>query len=251
MKLDSDMELVEGLPVLYIKSLNAVVCADLHLGYEGMYASKGTFMPKVNFKRMKESLMEAISKTKAENIIVDGDIKNEFSEVHVEEFNEFREFVIFLRDEMGVKGIRLIKGNHDNFIDRFKQPLDFEIDTQEALIGRYLFFHGEETPKSAEGEVLVMGHLHPALALRDKIGVKEKLSCFLYGKMNDGRKIIILPAMSYFAKGVDVSHCNVGEMAPVFKRMADVNKLRALCIGEGEILDFGQVGKIKKGWLIK
>lgn len=245
MNIDRDLELISGLPVLYIKSLSAVVCSDLHLGYEGVHASRGVFIPKMNLNKIKDTLREAIQKSGAENIIVNGDIKNEFSEVHLEEFTEFREFIAFLRGEMKVRGICLIKGNHDNFIDRFKQPLNFEIYRQEALLGRYLFFHGEEEPASKDGEVLVMGHLHPAVAIYNKIGVKEKLRCFLYGKTSDGRRIIILPAMNYFAEGVDVNQDDVSEIAPIFKGVVNVDKLRALCLGEGEILDFGKVKDLR------
>jgi putative SbcD/Mre11-related phosphoesterase len=245
MKLTPDIELLDGLPVLYIKSLDAVICSDLHLGYEGVYASKGTFIPKLNFKRIKEVMGRALKMSKAKNVIVVGDIKNEFSDVHVEEFNEFREFIGFLRDEMGVKGITLIKGNHDNFIDRFRRAMKFEIYAQEALLGDYLFFHGEELPKSKKGKALIMGHLHPAIAIYNKVDVKEKLRCFLYGSVADGRKIIILPAMNYFAEGVDVNQQNLSRMAPIFESMLDVDKMRTLCLGEKEILDFGMVGKLR------
>lgn len=245
MELTPDVELLDGLPVLYIKSLDAVVCSDLHLGYEGVHASRGTFIPKLNFKKIKETMKKALETSKAENVIVVGDIKNEFSDVHVEEFNEFREFVGFLRNEMKVKGISLIKGNHDNFIDRFRQAMRFDIYAQEAVLGDYVFFHGEELPKSKRGKVLIMGHLHPAIAVYNKVGVKEKLKCFLYGSVVDGRKIIVLPAMNYFAEGVDVNQQDLGGMAPVFKSMLYADGMRALCLGEGEILDFGGVGELK------
>ena len=245
MRLDKDIELADGLPILYIRSLDTLVCSDLHLGYEGVMAGKGSFVPKMNFKKIKETMSAAAKKFGAKNVIVVGDIKNEFSDVHVEEFNEFREFIKFLREELKVEGITLIKGNHDNFIDRFKQSLRFDIYAQEALLGNYLFFHGEELPEKG-GKTLVMGHLHPAIGVYNKVGVKEKIRCFLYGKLADGRKIIILPAMNYFAEGVDVNQERLGRMAPVFNGMLDIDGMRALCLGEDEILDFGKVGGLRK-----
>jgi uncharacterized protein len=247
MKLDKDMELIDGMPILYIRSLNSIVCSDLHLGYEGVYASKGVFIPKANLKRIKVMLKEAIGRTGAENVIVVGDIKNEFSDVHIEEFNEFREFMNFLRDDMKIKKITLVKGNHDNFIDRFKETLNFDLHQQEVLIGNYLFFHGEEAPKSGKGKVLVMGHLHPAIAVYDSVGIKEKIRCFLYGKTLDKRRIIVLPAMNFFAEGIDVNQNEVSGVAPVFGKDAKMDLLRALCLGEGEILDFGEVKNLRIG----
>ena len=78
MMLSEDIELLDGLPVAFIKSLNAIVVADMHLGYEGMMAKKGVLIPKVNFKKMTETMTAAIEKTHAKKLIVNGDIKNEF-----------------------------------------------------------------------------------------------------------------------------------------------------------------------------
>lgn len=246
MKISNDVEIIEGLPVLYIKRLSVIVCSDLHFGYEGVMADRGTFLPKVNLKNIEKTIGGAVEATGAERIIIDGDIKNEFSGVHREEFNEFNEFVIYLRQELGMKAITLVKGNHDNFVDRLKEPFKIEIYRQEALIGGVLFFHGEELPHSREGRLLVMGHLHPAIALYNNLGVKEKLKAFLYGSMKDGRKVIVLPAMNYFAEGVGVNSEDVRGMAPIFNKMLNVDKMRAFCIGEGEILDFGSVKELRK-----
>ncbi len=246
MKLNEDAQILEGLPVLHIRSLGAVVCSDLHLGYEGVAAQRGTFLPKVNLKNVKETLKKAVEMTGAERIIVDGDIKNEFSTVHPEEFNEFREFVRYASGELGVKKITLIKGNHDNFIDRIGNASGIEIYAQEALISEFLFFHGEELPRSKKGRLLVMGHIHPAVTLYNGLGIREKLRCFLYGRMRDGRKIVVIPAMNYFAQGVGINMEDVNRMAPVFRKMLDIDSMEALCIGEGETLDFGRVGELRR-----
>jgi len=249
MRISEGIEIVEGLPVLYIKSLSAIVCTDLHLGYEGVMADRGTFLPKANLRNAKAILKKAVERTGAERVIVDGDIKNEFSRVHVEEFNEFREFVEYLRGELKVKRITLIKGNHDNFIDQLSKPLKIEVHGQEALISEFLFFHGEELPRSKEGRILIMGHVHPAITLYDSLGIKEKLRCFLYGRMKDGREIVVVPAMNYFAEGVGVNVEDVSEMSPVFEKMLDVDQMTALCVGEGETLDFGKIKDLRKAGL--
>ncbi len=245
MKLGKDIDILEGLPILYIKSLNALVCSDLHLGFEGVMASKGIFIPKANLKKIKSEIVKARKMRMPDTIIIDGDIKNEFSNVHVEEFNEFDEFVKFLKS-IGFKRIVLIKGNHDNFIDRYRSSTGIEIAKQEMKIGKYLFFHGEKMPEENLKEVKtwIMGHVHPAIAVYNKVGVKEKLFCFLVGKLGKGRELIILPAMNFFAGGVEVNMNRVRDISPIFK-LADVNDMRALCIGEGETLDFGKVGKLR------
>ncbi len=239
MEICRGVSIVSGMPILFIKKLNAVVCSDLHLGYEGVMADRGIFLPKTNLKRIKEMLGRSIEKTGASKVIIDGDIKNEFSKVHMEEFNEFRELVDFLKG-LDVEEIHLVKGNHDNFIDRFEKPFDIKIYRQEFLLKDFLFFHGEELPESKEGKLLVMGHLHPAVGIFNSLGVKEKLKCFLYGKIKDGREIIILPAMNYFSEGVEVNMSDIKE-TPIFRKMLNVYSMEAICIDYKEALSFGKV----------
>ncbi len=239
--LNKDVELIEGLPLAYIKSLNAFVCADLHLGYEGVMADRGIFLPKVNLAKIKQTLEKAYSKEKASTIIVDGDIKNEFSDVHLEEFNEFKEFVDFTRS-IGIRRVVLIKGNHDNFIDKYKEPFKVEIYKQEALFGAYTIFHGEEAPRLV-GEFYIMGHVHPAIGVFNRAGSKEKLKCFLYGKIN-GKPLLILPAMNYYVENVEVNTEDMSELSPVFNKMVDVYNMHAYCIGVEETLDFGTINNL-------
>ncbi|MGC8675964.1 MAG: metallophosphoesterase [Candidatus Micrarchaeia archaeon] len=244
MQINNDVEVLDGLPLAYIKSLDALICADLHLGYEGVMAERGIFLPKANLSKIEQHLEKAKQVTGASTLVVAGDIKNEFSKVHVEEFNEFKEFVEFAKRN-GLKRLVLIKGNHDNFIDKYKQPFGIEIYRQETLFGNYLIFHGEEMPHTNAGGFMIMGHVHPAVAVFNRIGSKEKLRCFLYGKTASKKQILILPAMNYYAENVEVNIEDVSELSPVFKSLVDVNTLEALCIGEGETLDFGSVGNLR------
>ncbi len=245
MKIWEGVEAVPGLPVVYIKGLDAIVCSDLHLGYEGTLADKGTFLPKMNLNHIKGIMRRAAQKTGASTVIINGDVKNEFSTVHTEELNEFIELAGFLTRDLGMKKIIVIKGNHDNFINRVTGREGIEVHEREAILKGFLFFHGEELPGGNAG-FLIMGHLHPAVTLYDDAGLREKMRCFLYGATNAGDNLLVLPAMSYFAEGVSVNLEPVSRIAPIFKNVADVDSMRAMCIGEGETLDFGSIRDLKK-----
>lgn len=245
MRIAEGVEAVEGLPLLHIKKLDSVVCSDLHLGYEGVMAEKGTFLPKVNLKSIKTSIKKAIEETGAKNIIIDGDIKNEFSTVHAEELNEFYEFSDFLAGDLDIKKVTIIKGNHDNFINRITGKSFIKVHEREVLSEGFLFFHGEEIPES-NAQFMIMGHMHPAITIYDDIGSKEKLKCFLSGSTRNGSKLVVLPAISYFAEGVSVNLENVSTIAPIFKLSADIDNMEAICIGDGETLSFGKIGDLKK-----
>ena len=242
MELYKGVEIVGGMPVLFIKKLNALVCSDLHLGYEGVMADKGIFLPKTNLIKIKDMLKRSIEITGATKLIIDGDIKNEFSKVHMEEFNEFSEFVHFLK-ELDIVEVHLVKGNHDNFIDRFEKPLGIKIYRQEFLLDDILFFHGEELPDLKKGKLLIMGHLHPAVGIYNNLGLKEKVKCFLYGKMRDKRNLIILPAMNYFSEGIEVNISKIDD-TPVFRRMINIMDMQVAGIDYAEAVKFGSVREL-------
>ncbi len=245
MMLDSDIELLEGMPIAYIRSMRALAVADMHLGYEGVMAKGGTLIPKVNFRKVTEMLSRALAKTGARSIIVDGDIKNEFSTVDIEEFNELYDLIQFAKSKE--VHLVLIKGNHDNFVERYKEPFKLEIYRQEAAIDGYLFFHGEELPSNvpARAKLLIMGHEHPAIAVYSAIGRKEKLRCFLYGTYK-GRRLLVLPAINYFASGTEINLRDKGELlSPVFRHV-DVDSMHAIAIGYGSTIDFGTIGQLRE-----
>lgn len=245
MIINNDVEILEGLPVVYIKSLSAIVCSDLHLGYEGVFADSGTFLPKRNLSHILKILSEAKVKTNANTLIMTGDLKNDFSKVHTEELNEYIDLIKYVKSKLNIKNIQIIKGNHDNFIDSINKD-NLKIYDKEAKLGDFVFIHGSELPITKSFSFLIMGHVHPSLFLMSDTGKKEKLKCFLYGENDKKQKILVIPAMSYFAEGLSINLERVDKMAPIFQKIFNIDTLTALCIGEGETLDFGKVGKLKK-----
>lgn len=244
MMLGSSMELIDGEAIAYVRSLKALVVSDLHLGYEAVSAKQGVLLPQLNLRRILSSLDRAMSGREVSDVIVNGDIKNEFSTVDEAEFNELYEFA----DHMRRKGIALtlIKGNHDNFVERYRTAFGFRVHYHEARIGDFLFFHGEEMPRQTEGaRTMVMGHEHPAITVYGSSGRAEKLKCFLFGKYKR-RDLLVLPAMNYFAGSTSVN-TDTGEslLAPIFRDM-NVDSMRAIAIGYGSTLDFGTIRDLKR-----
>lgn len=254
MKLTDDIELIDGLPIAYINSMGAVVISDLHLGYEGVAAKAGVYAPKSNLKKIEEMVGIALEKTGASTIIVTGDIKNEFSSVDIDEYSEMLEFVRFAKRQNS--RLILIKGNHDNFVDRYKTLFDIGIFDQEMQAGKYLFFHGEEMPKSiSKGakknngieavEMLIMGHEHPAISLISRIRRREKLKCFLFGEYR-GKQLLVLPAINYLMPGTDINlEPKSRLLSPILKK-ADINRFRAIAVGYGGTMDFGTISDLRQ-----
>jgi putative SbcD/Mre11-related phosphoesterase len=247
MRLNKDIEILDGLPILHMTSINAIVCSDIHLGYESRLARNGVFAPKKNLNDVKKMVKSAADMSGADRIIITGDIKNDFSRVELDEFNEIREFARFSKEEAGMKEIVFVKGNHDNFLDRLAKPLGITMHQEEMAAGKTVFAHGDALPKK-EWDTLVFGHVHPAIAVYNGLGVKERIKCFLYGKTmikRHEKEVIVIPALTPFASGVDVNIGDVSAMSPIFKNIVHVDTMRALCVGEGETLDFGTVYNLR------
>lgn len=245
MRIDKDIDLLDGLPIAYIKSIDAMVVSDLHLGYESHMAKSGVFMPKANLKKILRELGLGIRKTGAKSIIIVGDVKNEFSNVEQDEFNELYEIIKFC------KGINvelvLVKGNHDNFIDRYKGPFGLKTYTNEARIGNYIFSHGDKLPRFSgkAPKMLICGHEHPSIGIVNFSGRTERLRCFLLGKYK-GVKLLVLPAISYFATGMDINLRPERNLLSPVLRDIGIDDVHAIAIGYGSTLDFGTIGNLRK-----
>ena len=252
MEIFSGIEILKNYPALFIKDIKAVIIADLHLGYEGILAEQGVYIPKIQFKKELELMQRIVSYIKNESkdvdkIIICGDIKHEFSETTYHEFAEVSEMFNYLKSNF--ERVILIKGNHDNFIYRITNKHGVELHDSFA-ISKYYFLHGHkifEALSEVKSRFIIFGHEHPAIAVYDEIGSKEKLKCFLYGHEKEiDKSVIVLPAFSYLAQGSEVNIIPESELlSPLFEKI-NINSLKALCISEeAGVLDFGTVEKLR------
>ncbi len=219
---------------LYIKDIDTIVISDLHLGFEAIMASKGIFLPRIQYKKVLEKLHKIVESIDAGRIIIDGDIKHEFSETSYHEFKEVSDLLKFLKKNFNE--IILIKGNHDNYIERVTKR--FEIKTfKEYIIDKYYFVHGHKIPeKKSEDFVIVMGHEHPAIVLKDEIGIKTKYKCFLIGS-----NLIVIPSFSYYSYGTNINTIPKDELlSPILKKY-DLENLDVYVTEEDMVLNFGKL----------
>jgi putative SbcD/Mre11-related phosphoesterase len=246
MEIWSGIEIIEPYPAIYIEELEAIVIADLHLGYEGIMAEKGIFLPKTQFKKEMEMLLEIFERKKAKKVIIDGDIKHEFSETSYHEFKEVRDMLAFLKAKC--QEVILIKGNHDNYIARVSNRFGVKL-YEELELGNYHFLHGHRAPVDLKAKYLIIAHEHPAITIYDEVGGREKLNCLLYGDCEYWgmvKKIAVLPAFSTLAAGSEVNLIPQQELLSPILREIDVEKLKVIGISiELGCLDFQELGKLR------
>ncbi len=247
MEIDKDIRIVEKYPALYLKDIDSLVISDMHLGLEGIAAERGIYIPKVQFEKEINALKEITEKISGKNIVICGDIKHEFSETSYHEFREVSDMFIFLKEKF--ERVILIKGNHDNFIIYVTRRHGVEL-YDDLILGKYYFIHGHRIPEDFDKKIenveyIVMGHEHPAVALFDDVGTKEKIKVFLYGYCEAlKKKIIVLPAFSVLAQGSEVNIVPREELLSPILKTCDIDKFKVVSADE-VVLDFGLLGNLR------
>jgi len=247
MHLWDQFEIVEPYPALYWQEENTVIVADLHLGLEALMASTGVYFPKFQLKEIKEDLEEVLEEKQPRQLIINGDVKHEFSQVSYEEQDEVQELLETLI--ASVDEIKITKGNHDNYLIYAVQDYEQVQLEDKFVIGDTCLLHGDQNidPGTIDATYFIIGHEHPALSLQDEIGVREKLPAFLYGTLDSGdKKIIVMPAFSRLAQGSPVNRSQKRElMSPILKNYVVVDNLRAVGITpETGVMKFPSLGQI-------
>ncbi|MBO3800189.1 MAG: metallophosphoesterase [Candidatus Brockarchaeota archaeon] len=234
MQLTEDVEIVEFEPALYVKSLDAMVVADIHLGLEWELEEKGVHIPFPTYEPIVKSLRNMFSYRPARRMIILGDIKNEFGDINPEEWTQVQDFVNDVRS-LGAEPI-LIRGNHDNFVRIVLKRLNVEFQDPPVRIGKYFLIHGDKDHGlPGEGTIVLMGHEHPVISIRDSIGVKHRFKSFLYGKYY-GTEIIVLPSMNPLTMGTAVNEVDVGELLSPVLRKVDIMSFTPILLAQGEVL---------------
>ena len=233
----TEFEILDSLPAIYLPKLDLIVLSDLHLGLEASMTSKGNYVPTFHLEEVKEEIEKLKEISDADRILINGDLKNEYSTSYSEK-EEIRELIQFLKDRFS--DTIIIKGNHDLFLE------DLLKDQGLRLLDSYkedniLFVHGHEKLDDEEFDTLVIGHEHPALSLKDDIGVTEKVPCLLHGETDLG-EIFVLPPYSKISNGSAVNNMKASDLLSPILKEVDLNRLKAHVISrEGGVYDFGKL----------
>jgi len=189
---------------------DTLIFADFHLGYEEALNKKGILMPRFQFKDTMERLkqiFEYVDRTKStkhkisiNKILINGDLKHEFSSISETEWRNILMLIDYLRKHC--KELIIIKGNHDMMLKPVLDKRDIKlvdfyvienVDDNKKQTDSTIVLHGDKIPSKKNKEMfeafekantIIMGNEHTAISLKEsKTSVrKEKFKCFLYGK---------------------------------------------------------------------
>lgn len=168
-------------PALYITEKKILAISELHLGLEYELYKSGIKIPSQRLK-FETAIAELVKLTKAETLMILGDVK---SKVPGSTIREDVEIPKFLENMKHLVKVILVKGNHDDRLEGIV-PSGVKIyGSRGCKIGSYGFFHGHAWPskKLMACDYIFMGHVHPAIELIDSFGFRSVLSVWLKGKL--------------------------------------------------------------------
>jgi uncharacterized protein len=275
------MEILPGFKIMNgaIRYNNTIILADVHIGYEEMLNKKGFLIPRLQLNDMLnrlDAIFNSFEGKKAERIIINGDLKHEFSSISEQEWRNTLKFIDYV--SKNCNEVVLVKGNHDNIlqpiarkrkikiVDYFimdfheKQISDQEYSEKNTIkkpklmknVGEKILYkknskktlviHGDKIPgKEIIGQVstIIIGHEHPAITLKEGARV-EQFKCFLQGKYR-GKNLIVLPSFNTIVKGTDILRDQI--LSPFLKQNLDNFEVYAV---EDKAYNFGKVGKLRR-----
>ena len=181
---------------LWLPESRTVIIADVHLGYSWAQRRRGELGPLADL-RTREKLLALADDLQPALIVFLGDL------VHAPRpCAEERECIEnTLLDLSQRAALTTVRGNHDRAFAREFGHLPIE-QREHWSNESVTAVHGDrlQIAPIVESHTLVVGHLHPCLAVRDASGASQKPSVFLVN-----RSCLVLPAFSPFARGYEIT----------------------------------------------
>jgi len=189
---------IAGEPALLLPDATLVV-ADLHLGFENELRSRGINVP-LKTDELIGRMKNLIRSVKPRNLVIVGDVKHHVAGPERMEFLAVPKFLSAIGGE--ASDVHIVLGNHDGGLEPLT-PRDVEIHGSAGVAwGDAWLTHGSaKLPEEASSSrLIVMGHVHPSVRLRDAMGYRYSFQVWLSGPMKgrNKRSIVVLPSFNKY-----------------------------------------------------
>ena len=153
------------------KETRTLVITDLHIGWEIALSEKGIHVP-TQAPKLLQKLKTLIGIYRPEKLLILGDVKHTVATAELSEWQDIPDF--FNNIKTYVKEIQIIRGNHDGNLEPLLPENIKILSSTGTAIGEVGLFHGHRWPSLTllKCKTLVMGHVHPVIALRDPAGFR-------------------------------------------------------------------------------
>jgi len=156
------IRIVPSQPALMLEGKNrSVIITDLHIGFESSLFGNNIFVGKnTTIQDTINCIEEILEKTKANSLILLGDVKSSIKSIAK---NEWSEVPLFFKKMSDKVETILIPGNHDANIQKLVPDGVTQISSTGLVIENILLTHGHTMPSENFSNVdrIIMGHLHP------------------------------------------------------------------------------------------
>lgn len=152
-----------------------LIVADLHFGIEADLAAHGLHFRSRSADRL-ERLLKIVDAADPDLLILLGDIKHSIPSLTRQEYYEMPGILDTIRSRIPLK---VFPGNHDIGIERYL--LDTELQPRDgAILDGVGYLHGHMYPfLHLAGNLIVVGHHHPLLLLKDEVGCSLQTPAYL------------------------------------------------------------------------
>ncbi|MFH0832198.1 MAG: metallophosphoesterase [Candidatus Aenigmatarchaeota archaeon] len=182
-----------------------LIVADLHIGITRELYEHGVKIPSQT-KPIADRINKLKKKTKTSRLVILGDVKHKVPGVSYQEIMEIPEFFSLLK----FRDIVIVKGNHDGNIERLVSA-----KVKKSLaVGDYLLTHGHRNARTNKN--IIIGHNHPHIKFRDKLGATYVEPCWVRGKIGE-REVIMMPAFNKLCGATIVNEQTL--LGPIAKRI--------------------------------
>ena len=236
-----DILVVYNNPILFLKDINSIVIADLHLGVEAIMQEEGSFVPHNLTSQIIGDLSNYLKELKPDRLILNGDVKHSFYQPTKIENRDVKKFLKEISKL--VPEVHIIKGNHDVFISWVAQEFSNVIVHSHKRFGRYYFVHGDkelEEKLDVDTELIIIGHLHPVLESRVKGLQKIRKPAFMFGPLkNQTQFVIVMPAFTQYSTGSPIHpNSKTHHIVPLLRENADLREFELYVLDEKETFHF-------------
>jgi len=197
---------VTGESVLMIGK--TLVVSDLHIGIEYEFRKSGINIPS-RTDEMISRIESLLNTTNAKRLMILGDLKHRIPGISRQEERDIPRFINHFSGEL-----EIVMGNHDPGIEKFCQEHMKLHPSDGVLVHNCYLIHGHAWPntKFLEADYLIMGHIHPQIEFKDKLGYRwiepvwvrtrlNKENIEDRYKKNGNPEVIVMPAFNPFSGG--------------------------------------------------
>ncbi|HSD58409.1 MAG TPA: metallophosphoesterase [Methanotrichaceae archaeon] len=240
---------VFGEPLLLVEGMERVlVAADLHLGLEYELWLGGISIPSQTEGILKH-LLRSLAEVKPDRLLLLGDVKHNVPRTSWQERKEVPRFLRALAQDVRVD---IVPGNHDAGLADLAPNGSRVHPSSGLVIDGVGYFHGHTWPdrKLLSAELLVAGHIHPAVRLKDPLGSSRNRRAWArvplspaaverqYGLGMSAPEMVVVPAFNDLCGGLPLNEAPEDERGPILT-LADMDDARIF------LLDGTDLGRLR------